>query len=295
MTRRVGWIVGILVLSAGLGTTAQADRTGAERVLRARERADARPGDPEARLGLVVELVESGQPGEALAELDLLDALAPTDPRAPYWRARALVATGRPDAAEDALRDALDGPSLTLRGELREERGARALALEDYLAASAVAPAIELDVRAAHLLERLSRLDEAARILDAGARRTGSAVLRVEAAELARRMGRYDVALAHLDALAAARPSVRWELLRASILRDAGREAEAVATLARARAGADRAVERRGSALAYSERAQVRLASGDRAGARLDLERAARLAPAWVVPRQLLSSLGAGR
>ncbi len=295
MTRGAWWglaLVGGLLASGGV---AHADPPGAERVARARARVIEQPADVEARLALVVELIRSDRSADALAELELLEALAPGRAGTRYWHARALVAARRPAEAEDALRDALEPRELALRGELRETRGDRARALEDYLTVVALAPTIEVERRAASLLERAGRADEASELLEAAVRRTGSAVLRSEAAELARRAGRYDVALAHADALLAAAPSVRWHVLRAAILYEAGREADARRALDRAASLADALVARRGTALALTERARVREARGDLEGARVDLAQAARLAPAWDVPRRLLAALGGAR
>lgn len=286
-------VVPIFLSVLAYAGTAVADPPLAQRVEAARAR--VQPGDRESLLHLVIELVESGLAPEALAQLDVLEAVAPGEPRAAYWRARALVSLGRREEAEDVLRDALAPRALELRGELREERGALALALEDYLAAAAQAPSIELDLRAARLHERLGRPDEALAILEAGARRSGAAVLRSEAVALARVAGDPGRALAHVDALLAAAPSARVRVLRATILRDLGREVEARAELAQARAQADAMVAARGTALALTERAWVRIAQGDREGARRDLEQAMRLAPAWLAPRQLLATVEAGR
>ncbi|MEZ4337062.1 MAG: tetratricopeptide repeat protein [Sandaracinaceae bacterium] len=274
---------------------AHADPPRAQRVDRARARVAERPGDLESQLALAVELIRAGRPDAALAELEVLEALAPAHGGAAYWRARALSDAGRPAEAEDALAHALDARELALRGELREERGARELALEDYQAALSQEPTIEVERRAAQLRARLGRTAEAADVLELAVRRTGSAVLRAEAAELARRAGRSDAALAHVDALLAAGDAVRWRVLRAAILHEAGREAEAREALERAAALADARVERRVTAMALTERARVREARGDLPGARADLAQASRLAPSWVVPRRLLAAMGGAR
>ena len=296
MMRFTGW-TGLAVALATLSTAAvaHADGTPEERIREARELTRRSSGDLEAQLSLVIVLVEERRAEDALSELDVLDALAPRDERSAYWRARALLALSRPQEAEEALRDAESPGALELRGQLREERGERERALEDYGAARAMRPTLDLDLAAARLLERLGRIDEAVAVLDEGVRRSSSSVLRERTAQLARRSGRYPLALRHVDALIAVAPSARWRVLRAGILVDAGRGAEAEAELDRAARDADERVERRPSALTLSERARVCIARGDSDGARRDLEQAIRLAPAWPTARRLLAQVEAGR
>jgi len=136
--RILAWLC-LALMAPGL---ARADAPATERVDRARAAAQAQPADLEIQLDLVRVLVEADRPDEALEALDYVDALAPRSARARLWRARALVALGRVEAAEATLRDATEPAALALRGELRQARGAWDDALDDYRVASAAAPSI---------------------------------------------------------------------------------------------------------------------------------------------------------
>lgn len=285
----------LVVLCCALAAPALADEPAEERIAELRARLARAPSDADARLRLALALELSGRPAEALAELDVFDALHPDVRDDDLLRAQVLSDLRR-DADAIAILDPLIDSSPTLgaywlRARVRERAGDRAGAIEDYDAALGHGDSIDVYAARGALLEREGRLDEAAAGYEAGlAAHGGAVVLREALIRVERRRGRLDRAIAHLDVIiGAARVAPRWRVERAELLAELGRASEAERERARALGDAERMLVRRASPSALVERARARIALGQHREAIADLELALRRAPQLAEARRLLA------
>lgn len=249
-------------------------------------RIEAAPTDVDLLLQRAELRVRASDADGALADLRLVEAMAPGDPRLSLLRGWIHFDGGADRRAEAELERyvALTGGSPfahAMLGRLHERNDRPLRALASYDAALSLGDDLDLYLRRGRLLERLDRLDEAAAGYEAGLVATGGAVvLRVALVELETRRGRFDRALALVDqALASAGNDARWLLRRADVLEAAGRSGEARRARLRALEEAERRVAGRPAPAALMERGRALLALGRYREAARDLTQARRRAP----------------
>jgi len=263
--------------------------------------ADA-PWDLSLRLRLVDLETRLGSLRRALEDVRIAEVAFPRESRLPVLEAEILLLSERPAEAEAILDSIIAGPgrhrhAYRVRGRAREALSDRVGAAEDYGAALLLGPDVEIYLARGRLLEGLRRWEDGLQNYRQGLRETGATPIRRALITIQTRMGRLDAAIAHVDVLVSqAQVATRFLVLRASLLERQGRSAEARRDRELALAQAEALYARRPSPLALMERGRARLALGQRAAAREDLERASRQAPQLFEARDLLSRLaGAGR
>ena len=290
MTVRCSIFVALLLVGP---TTAAADLDLDLQAAALRARLTSSPTDLPSRLRLARVELEAGRPGEALAELAVLDAMAPGHTEDAVVRAQALLANDQAEAALLLLEErlTLEGPieGLRLRARLLDAQDREEEALRDLEAIVLRGPSLDDELRRGRLLERLGRLREAALAYREGrGRHRDAAILRLAEIRTERAQGHPDRALALLEPLLGARAvAPRLRVLRGELLREAGQTQAAEEALERALRDAERMLARRPSAMALMERGRARLALG-RAGALGDLEQALGRAPGLHEARRLL-------
>lgn len=249
------------------------------------ERIAASPTDVELLLRRAELRMRAAEPDAALADVRLVEAIAPGDPRAPMLRGWIHFEQGDDARAEAALeryvaRTGGTSFAYALLGRLHERNDRLEEALESYDAALERGDDLDVYVRRGRLLESLGRLREAVDGYEAGLAATGAVVLRVALIDVETRRGRLDRALALVDeAMGRANNDGRWLLRRAAVLEAAGRGAEARRDRLAALAEADRRLARRPAPAALMERGRALIALGRWAEAVTDLEQALRRAP----------------
>lgn len=233
---------------------------------------------------------------EAAADLRLVEALAPSEPRILLLRAEIDFQRGALAEAEVSLEAYVGRTGGSYRawfllGAVHERRDRLDAALHSYDQALAFGDDVDLYLARGRVLEATGRLDDAGRNYETGIQATGGAVvLRMELADVARRRGDVDEALAQLDPiLRRARVRTRWLLLRAEILEEAGRTAEARRAREEALSDAERLLARRHSPAALAARGQALLALGRATEAERDLTQALRRAPRMTDARTALA------
>ena len=285
----------VVCLLLGLSSSvALADDPDA-RLVRLSERIARSPSDVDALAERAELLLEEDRLDDASADLRLVEALAPADPR--LLLLRGLVAYERGDVAgaETDLEAwiARTGGAITpcrLLASIYERSDRDEEALRMYDAALAFGDDVDSHLRKGRLLEGLGRDAEAAASYEAAlAGGAPSAALRARLVEVLLRLARWDRALVHVDAaLREARLDTRWLLRRAEILDRAGRASEAWRARSAALAEADRLVGIRRSPAALAARAEVLLALGRGEEAERDLVQVVSRAPRWPRARALL-------
>lgn len=121
---------------------------------------------------------------------------------------------------------------------------------------------------------------------------SGALLIRRELVAVERDRGQGEAALAEVDrALKFAPKDVDWQLERARILQSLRRPREAQQSLRVALASVNYAITRRPTALRLSQRAEVRLALGDRRGASDDIIEALRKSPSFKKAQTMASAL----
>lgn len=226
-------------------------------------------------------------------------ALAPHD-AAPH-RALGLAALGlgRRGEALDALDafftaggEAFD--ARVARAEARWAEGRPAEALGDLDQALTLKPDVEAALLRARWHRAQGDLPKAALGLEQILAQVGDALLlRRALVALYLDLGRPEPALALVEAALAKEPrSAEWLMAKARALKVAGRPGAARETLIEALEIAEHAVERRATPLLIAQRAEVRLALGDRAGARRDLDLALHRGPPFPRAVELAAELG---
>ena len=284
-----------ITLLVGLSCSiASADDPDA-RIARLTERIAVSPSDVDALAERADLLLQEDRLEDATADLRLLEALAPDDPRMLLLRGLVAYERGDVDRAEVDLEAWIfrTGGALVpcrLLGTIYERSDREEEALRMYDAALAFGDDVDVHLAKGRLLEGLGRHAEAASSYEAAlAGGAPSAALRARLIDVERRLGRHDRALAHVDAaLREARLDTRWLLRRAEILDDAGRSAEARRARLAALGEAERLVGVRRSPAALAARGEVLLALGRVDEAERDLVQAVSRAPRYARARSLL-------
>lgn len=283
-----------LALAALLAAAAARGHDGpAAELARLSAAIDAAPADPGLRLRRAAVLRRAGRHSQALADARAAGASA----RASLETGLALAALGDPAGAEvalDAALASLDDPAgLWARARLRAARKDAGGAIRDYRRAGKLAPAIDLFLEEAALLDDAGAAAACTRGL---ARFPSSSVLRVELARIEARRGRHHRALEALAPLvAAAQVKTRWLLRQADIHALAGRPDLAARDRALALDEAERALSHRGSADRLVDRALCHRALGRDREAEADLRRALEQSPGLDEARRCLEGRAACR
>ncbi len=189
----------------------------------------------------------------------------------------------------------------TFLGHWHRARARRALgrtdeALSDYDHAVTLDKAVDVFRERGALLLDAGRAAEAASNFEMALSRLGEVdLLRTDLFHARLAAGRADAAIAAIaPVMARATIRTRWLLLRARAHDAAGRPADATADRAAALRDADRALQKRRSPLLLVDRAQARLASGDRTGARADALEAMGRAPQYAPAASLFLEIERG-
>lgn len=261
----------------------------------------ADPANPGLRVDRAVLERFARQYDEALADLSAARSMGLADPRIDLEAGLTLGAAGCVDEADTRLTRYLEAvpggaaEAFVARARIRAAAGREDEAVVDYTAAAALAPDPDLYLDFGALLERMGRLDEAARLYRDGFDRLGGAVV-LEAAlvRVEVKLGNWTAALDRIDhQLAAAPVKTDAYLSRAVVHEAAGQLAAARADRERALAEADGAVRRSPTGLALYARARAQLALGNVDAAKDDLREALRRAPRYQAAQQLLAGLRA--
>lgn len=242
-----------------------------------------RPSDPALRLERAALFLRSDRPREALADLDVHDALTGAPTRTRLLRAHALDALGDHDgalASLDAILTAGSAPAASeLRASILVRAGRLGEALADWEAAWYAAPTLLRALGRASTLRTLGRdLDEVRACREALATLGEASLLRWNLVDALERAGRSQDALAALDEASRLAP-IRRGLRRARLLIQLHRSSEAAIELARTAALANERARRRPSLGAHREAARAALACARFDDARVAAERALVLTP----------------
>ena len=245
----------------------------------------ASPTDVDLLLQRAELRLREAEPEAALADLRLVEAIRPADPRLSLLRGWLDFERGADERAVVELETyvARTGGTVfahALLGRLHERNDRLAEAVASYDDALVHGDDVDVYLRRGRLLAVMGRLDRAAAGYEAGLAATGAVALRVALVELETRRGRYDRALALVeDGERRAGNDGRWLLRRADVLEAAGRSAEAQRVRRSALAEAERRLARRPSPAALMERGRALLALGRHREAIADLSQARRRAP----------------
>jgi tetratricopeptide (TPR) repeat protein len=237
---------------------------------------------------------------ESLGDLDQARRLNPNDHQIRLQRALTLSALHRDREAETELDDFLGletGPSrivaLAERGHIRARTGRPDQALADFTDAIAIQPALELYLARGRIQESMGQLGPAAAGYQAAIARLGAAnplttaLIRVQVQQ-----GEFRSALALVDnELTRAPIKTGWLLRRAEILSATGQNAEADGELQVALEDANKALQKRPTAIHLLARAKVLLALGRLEEAREDLQICIQISPRFVECNKLLNTL----
>ncbi|MCX5797398.1 MAG: tetratricopeptide repeat protein [Elusimicrobia bacterium] len=252
------------------------------------------PDDAAAQIGRAELLLESGRRDEALAALQRAQSLGPKD--ADLVRMLGLYrGLKEPDRAL-AVADRIvklrpgDAPAHIERAELLLESGRRDEALAALQRAQSIGPKEPQLERMLRLYRGLKEPDRALAVADRIVKlRPGDAPAQVERAELLLESGRRDEALAALQRAESLDPS-------AENLRRIARDYQFLGDCAQAlRLWKGRVLGSGAVAKDYSDQAICEYMSGDREGARADLERAIKLYPEGLEAYLSLGTLYAGQ
>jgi len=241
-----------------------------------------------------------GHPLASLADLNRADRLAPGRWDVVFERAITLAHLNHDDEADGELTRCLRlRPSFAAayaeRGYLRMRRGRSAQAIGDFSAALDLKPDIEWILARGNLQERAGDLAAAAEgYRDGLAKLEGAVLIRLALIRVETARGQYDEALALLDpVLKAAQIKTEWHLRRAEVLAAARRTRQADEELALALEAANRAVQRRGTAIHLVSRAKVLAAMHRTEDALADVGLAMRQSPKFRPAGALLGELQA--
>lgn len=226
----------------------------------------------------------------AFLDLEAARALDPTCPGLALQRGLTLAELG---ADSEALAEltrcvAIKGPNaiaFATRAQVHARRGELDAAIDDLTRAIELRPDPQYFLDRGELLERLSRLDEAAAGYREGIATTSASVLAERLVRLELRRRCFDSALRCIDAASRpARVRTRWLVLRAEVLTAMGHADAAHTALQSALVEAERALVRRPTAVNLRERATVYRALGRTHEATADEAAAERLIAAHRQP-----------
>jgi tetratricopeptide (TPR) repeat protein len=164
------------------------------------------------------------------------------------------------------------------------------LASADYRAALAIDESVEAYLRSADLLERMGKLDDAAKVLHQGVKRMGGVTIRRSLIDVERARGHWEDALACLDkTMKQADIKTTWLLLRAEIRVEQHRPTDARRDRIHALDEANRLLRKRRSALALRDRARALMSLNRYEEAIHDLKAARKKSPTLIEIHQLLA------
>jgi len=264
------------------------------------QRLDENPSDVEALLRRAHYYRLDAQPQNALDDLQRATRLAPEDARLHFEKGFVLAALGRDAEAEAELSAFIaqsEGSAAAYeeRARVRARTGRPELAIDDFDAAIALAPTIDLYLERGELLEGRARYADAAEGYRDGLARLGDSPLLQRALVAALiAAGRFDEALRAIDdALEAGVLATQWLLERATVLEHMGRSEEAREARLRALSKANASLHRHPTSTNLVARAEVHLALGDAAAAQRDLEQALRNSPQLESAKAMLAAIRA--
>lgn len=290
------WLGCVLFAALSLSLVAHADPGVDEELADIAARVVDSPGDANLRIRYADLLRRSGRQDAALAELAIVETLAPRDARTWIVRGRIELDRNRLEAARRSAEAALslapdDADAHILRGRALARSADFAGAVSEFDEALALRDDLEVSVERGRFLVLLGRFDEAADGYRAALiAHSGAAVLRRALVDVELMRGDHLAALAEIDAVVAhARIRTDWLLLRAEILAALGRDREAEADRASALEDAERLLTRRSSPSALASRADALLALGRVDEAIHDYEQALRRAPQLEAAREGLA------
>lgn len=264
----------------------------------ATQKIEDRPFDAQARLRRAKVARMQGNLLLSYFDARWARALAPGSPDP--WRALGLAAARlkRPAEAESLFDTYLQmgGRGFDVqvgRAKLLHQRGAYKASLAQIDQALVLKPDVETALLRATWLTEQGRLTQASRGLSELLPKLGHALLlrhRLVSIELQRGAGAS--ALKIVDAaLMTAPKNVQWLMRRAEVLRALQRPTEATHSLEQALKTVEFGLTRRPTALRLVQRAEVRLALGDRPGATQDLHSALQKSPKFAKARALAATL----
>jgi len=177
--------------------------------------------------------------------------------------------------------------------KLNWQRGLHTKALAQLELALEGKPDVEVGLlRARWLQSRGQAAAAVAGLRDLMPKLSGALLIRRELVAMERDRGHGEAALAEVDkALKFAPKDVGWQLERARILQSLRRPEDAQQSLRVALASVNYAITRRPTALRLAQRAEVRLALGDRRGASDDIIEALRKSPSFKKAQTMASAL----
>jgi tetratricopeptide (TPR) repeat protein len=253
---------------------------------RLNEKVAVRPYDLELLLDRSALHRRRGDSAAALADLEQIALLAPTNRRLKVERGLVFFALKDLVQAERELDLFLaTGPgsveALWTRAKLREDTGRPGQAIEDYNAALRLDPSPDLYLARGRLHEARGELAIAAQGYEEGLRRLGGAVaLRLALLRVEEQLGRPERAIALIDeVLPGLQVKAEWLLKRAQACAAAGNLGAARQDREAALEELNALLRERPSALWQVSRASAYLALGREAEAVAELERVTRLAP----------------
>lgn len=285
------------VAAALLCAPAAAAHPGEDAELRALDAAlDAQPANVDLLLKRAAIHRRLNHLQASLADLAVIDHLAPGNRDMLLQRGLTRLAGGDPAGAEADLTRVLEGgpaaAAYVARGRIREAAGRLTEARGDYDAAARLRPEPEIVLARGHIDEVQGQLDRAAAGYEEGLKALGGAVavrkalIRVETAR-----GRHDRVVALADeAMKTAPVKTEWLLVRGAAHAAAGRAAQALRDRSAALAEIDALLKRRNTDFNRMTRAKALIALGRNAEAVRELTQIIARSPALTEAQTLLAT-----
>ncbi|APR81043.1 Hypothetical protein A7982_06390 [Minicystis rosea] len=262
---------------------------------------DARPGDVDLLLRRAAIHRRENHFAAALADLAVVEHLAPQNRDMLLERGLTRLAMGDATSAEADLTRVIDGgpsaPALLARARLRDSKGRAEEAWADYDAALRLRPEPDAYLARGRLDEARNKLDRAAAGYEEGLKSLGGAMpLRLALIRVETARGKHDHVVSLADeAMTTAPRKADWLLVRAEAHAAAGRAQAALRDRMAALRELDESLKQRSNDLLRITRARALLALGRSAEAIRELTGVVARSPVLAEAKDLLAAARRGR